>query len=53
MSKQGRMRAAAKKMIQQINKNENKHYYQNGTAQKSPRTENERSMHRKLVGQQS
>lgn len=48
MSKHGKMMAAAKKMTQQVNKQENKMYYQNSTEQKSPRTEHERNNHRKL-----
>jgi len=51
MSKHGKMMAATKKMTQQINKQENKMYYQHETAQKSPRTENERKMHRTLENQ--
>jgi hypothetical protein len=53
MSRHGRTMAAHKKMMQQVNKQENKMYYQNSTEQKSPRTESERNMHRKLVGTQS
>jgi hypothetical protein len=50
MSKRGVAKAAAKKMTQQINKQENKEYYQNQGAVKSPRSDNERKQHRTVVG---
>lgn len=50
MSKKGVARAAAKKLTQQINKQENKEYYQNESAVKSGRSENERKQHRTVRG---
>ena len=49
MSKKGRIRASHKMLIQKMNKQENKMYYQHETDQKSPRTERDRSEHRKIV----
>jgi hypothetical protein len=48
MSLKGLKRAATKRITQKVNKEENKKYYQNGTAQKSERSERERAEHRKI-----
>lgn len=50
MSEKGKRRAAAKKLTQQINAQENKAHYQNGSEQKSERSESERKQHRTVSG---
>jgi hypothetical protein len=50
MSKKGVRLAEHKKFVQKVNKQENKAYYQNGSEQKNPRSENERKQHRTVSG---